>query len=259
MKRILLAVGDTQTSIHTARQIRPWLRERGTSLTLLAVAPSSPLSLDSPIKQTLEQVESVFTGADETPGIVVRIGSVPAKEICREAGAGGYDLLAIGLRGQHRSEPVIGETCRDVLRACPVSMFVTPPASPVGQTPQILVIVPPTQPLPAITDWLAAQCLAQKLNVILCANAAQDAEPLGKRLNDAKIRTQVVVRPGLFPEGISLLERDRRVRWIVAPCEDDSTTGSPYRFGEDLLSRASCPVLLVKRAASSCPPPTDVI
>ena len=249
MKRVLLAVGDTQTSIQTARQIRPWLRERGTSLTLLAVAPSSPLALDSPIKQTLEQVEAVFTGADEKPGIVVRIGSIPSVEICREAGAGGYDLLAIGLQSQHRSEPTIGKTCQDVLRACPVSMFVTPPTLPVRLTPQILIIVAPAQPPAAITGWLAAQCLAQKLNVILCANAAQDAEPLGKFLGDAKIRTQVVVRPGLFPEDISVLERDRRVRWIVAPCGDDSASGSPYSFGEDLLSRVSCPVLVAKHVA----------
>ena len=139
--------------------------------------------------------------------------------------------MALGLRGEHRSGSAVGETYQAVLHACPVSLFVVPPDAPVRLTPQILVIVTRERPMLALADWLVEQCLAQRLNVVFCASCAQDAKPADALLRGAGVRTQIVLRPGLFPEDISLLERERRVRWIAAPGEAiDDVASLPTDF-----------------------------
>ena len=127
MRRILLAVGQAATTLQTARQIRPWLRERDTSLTLMAVVDSSPLSPLSETKRTLEQVEAIFTDAAEKPGIIVRVAKEPAAEICRETSHNQYDLVAIGLRDRSQNQASIGSTCRQILNNCTVPLFIIPP------------------------------------------------------------------------------------------------------------------------------------
>ena len=246
MKRILLAVGDTATSLQTARQIRGWLRERETSLTMLSVVTSSALSPLSPVKHMLEQTEAIFTGADEQPGILVRVGSDPAAELCDQVRQGGYDLLAMGLRSQHRSDRAIGTTCRAVLAACPASLFITPPVLHLGMTPQILIAVDQVELPPDMLHWLVAQCQAQHLNAILYASSAEKAAPLDHHLRRAGIRVQMITRPQFATSDLCFWSQDRRVRWIVMPIRAaHRETGLPEV--ESLLGRATCPVLLVPR------------
>jgi hypothetical protein len=199
----------------------------------------------------LEQVKAIFAGDENQPDVMVRACAVPATAICIEVREGGYDLLALGLRGEHRSGSAVGETYQAVLHTCPVSLFIVPPDAPVRLTPQILVIVTRERPMLALADWLVEQCLAQRLNVVFCASCAQDAKPADALFRGAGVRTQIVVRPGLFPEDISLLERERRVRWIAAPGEAIDDVASPFCFGEELLTRARCPVLLVREDGSN--------
>jgi nucleotide-binding universal stress UspA family protein len=246
MKRILLAVGDTATTLHTARQIRPWLRERDTSLTLLKVVQAAPLSPLSDAKTTLEQVETVFTGAAEQPGILVRVGDDPAAEICREVEQGGYDLVAMGSRRQRDSGHAVGVTCQAVLRACPVSMFVVPPVVHTEMTAQALFVVPRAGSWPTMVQWLIAQCRSQNLNVILCAASLDETAALCSLLDQASIRAQVVVREQFLAQDICSLARDRRVRWMVLPVQCEQCTGASCSpLVEELLAGATCPVLLI--------------
>lgn len=250
MRRILLAVGKAATALQTARQIRPWLRERDTSLTLLAVVSSSPASPLSDTKRTLEQVESVFTDAAEQPGIIVRVGNDPAAEICRETRHGQYDLVAVGLRDSPQAHSPIGSTCRQVLECCPVPLFVSPPALHVGITPQVLVVVNGAPTCSHFVDWVIAQCRAQKLNAILYAGSAAQSDSLARRMTAHDIRTQTVVHSELSADGIHALSEDRHVRWIMVPTGISHQQTSPTPLVTELLGKTGCPVLLEPGFAS---------
>lgn len=245
MKRILLVVGQVTTAVQAARQIRPWLRERETSVTLMAVAGPDLLSPLSHVKKTLEQVEAVFTGAAEQPGILVRSGKDPAAEICREAEQGPYDLLAMGLRdGPSPEGRVMGETCAAVLQRCTLPKFITPPDLHARWTPQVLVVAGSTQPGRETMDWLVAQWQAQRLGVILYARSVEESRPLQSLLDRARIRTQVVTGGSLSPQDIAALGRERRVRWIVLPAPAAREQEVPPAFVGDLLGSVTCPLLL---------------
>jgi nucleotide-binding universal stress UspA family protein len=250
MKKILLAVGSATTALQTARQIRPWLRERDTSLTLMAVVEPGALSPLSPVKSTLEQTEAVFTGAEEQPGIIVRVGDNPAAELCHEVRQNKYDLLALGLSSHHGANGSIGDTCRAVLRACPSSIFVTPPTLHTGMTPQILLVVDQLPPPTEAMRWLITQCRAQKLNVILCTDVPDKATALQETLSSKSIRTQLVPRSPLSASPVHALARDRRVRWIALPVRPGPDGIASPGWIEPLLSKASCPVLLVPSDAT---------
>jgi nucleotide-binding universal stress UspA family protein len=245
MKKILLAVGDTTTSLQTARHIRPWLRERQTSLTLMSVVRPGALSPLSPVKRTLEQAEAIFVGAEEQPGIVVRVGNDPAAELCHETRQSKYDLLAIGLRSQHHSNNQIGVTCRAVLHTCPAPMFVAPPTMHTGMTPQIMFVVDKSPPPIEAVQWLIAQCRAQKLNVVLYADVPDKTAQLEDSLASADIRTQIAPHSPLSPSVVHALAQDRRVRWIVLPIQTGPDGIASPLWTEALLCQASCPVLLV--------------
>jgi len=251
MKKILLAIGDTTTSLQTARHIRPWLRERQTSLTLMSVVKPGTLSPLSPVKRTLEQAEAIFVGAEEQPGIVVRVGNDPATELCHETRQNKYDLLAIGLRSRHHSNGLIGVTCRAVLHACPAPMFVAPPTMHTSMTPQIMFVIdkspPPTEPV----QWLIAQCRAQKLNAVLYADVPDKTALLEDTLASAGIRTQLAPRSPLSPPVVHALAQDRRVRWIVLPIQAGPDGITSPQWTEALLCQASCPVLLVPDTPSA--------
>jgi nucleotide-binding universal stress UspA family protein len=245
MKRILLVVGQVTTALQAARQIRPWLRERETSVTLMAVAGPGLLSPLSHAIKTLEQVEAVFTGAAEQPGILVRSGKDPAAEICREAEQGAYDLLAMGLRDSPSPDGrVMGATCAAVLQRCALPMFITPPDLHPRWTPQVLVVAGSAQPGRETIDWLLAQWQAQRLGVILYARSAEESRPLQAVLERARIRAQVVTG-GLSPQEIAGLGRERRVRWIVLPAPAAPEQEMPPAFVGDLLGSVTCPLLLV--------------
>jgi nucleotide-binding universal stress UspA family protein len=248
VKKILLAVGNATASLQAARQIRPWLRERQTSLTLMAVVESGALSPLSPVKRTLEQTEAVFTGAEEQPGIIVRVGSNPAAELCHEVRNSGYDMLVIGLRSQHRAEGTIGDTCRAVLRTCPSSVFVAPPILHTGMTSQVMFVVDQAVPTPETLRWLIAQCQAQKVSAVLCSNTPDKAAPLEEALAAAGIRTQVLPLVPPSASHIHAVAQDRRVRWIVLPIQARSAGMTTPEWLEPLLSKAGCPVLLVPEA-----------
>jgi nucleotide-binding universal stress UspA family protein len=245
MRRILLAVGDTAASLRTARQIRSWLRERETSLTLMSVVEPASLSPLSPIKRMLEHTEAIFTGAEEQPGIVVRLANDPAAELCHQIRHHEYDLLAIGLGSQHRSNSPIGTTCRAVLRASPGPMFITPPVLHVGMTPQVMFVVDHLALEMDMLHWLVAQCRAQDLHAILCTTAIERAGPVSDVLAAAGLRTQIIARPQLSTEDICYLGKDRRVRWLILPIEAGPHGLRSPEAIEDLLSKITCPVLLV--------------
>lgn len=244
MRRILLAVGEPTITLQTARQIRPWLRERQTSLTLLAVIPSASLSPLSQIRRTLDQVEAEFTDAAEKPGILMRIGEDVAAEICRETQRGQYGLVALGTRDHAQGDRTLGQTCQQVLLTCSTPVFAAPPGPQVGQTPQVIIVadlVPPSGPA---VDWIIAQCQAQRLNVILYTNAPQSIEPFHDLLDREGIRAQVVLYGQLSAQGISTLSRDRHVRWVVAPLwnrDDEPFLG----FASALLGGAGRPVVFL--------------
>jgi len=248
VKRILLAVGEPSTTLQIARQIRPWLRERKTSLTLLAVI-SLPVSPVSHIKHVLEQVEVVFTDASEKPGIVLRKGTDPAAEICRETHAGGYDLVAIGLRDHVSEGSTIGHTCQGVLYGCSASVFVSPPQVHTGITPQLILAVDAHLPTQSMTDWLIAQCHAQKLNVILLASSSVTGEVVADSLARSGVRVQVIVQPNWSADDVAALGLDRRVHWIVLPVDSSRPPGGDA-LAKALLTRATCPVLLTPGRAA---------
>jgi nucleotide-binding universal stress UspA family protein len=245
MKRILLAVGELAIALHTARQIRSWLRDRETSLTLLAVVPSEPVSPLSHAKWILEHTESVFTDASEQPGILVRVADHAASEICREAEQGKYDLLVLGLQDHPSRDQAIGETCLTVLQRCRMPTLVIPTAAQTGLTPQVLVIADRSLAASAITDWLITQFQMQQLNVILYASSIQESNPLDALFTQAGIRTQAVIQPEPTAEQISFLERDRRVRWAVVPYHPGTDTGQIPQLVLSLLAQTSCPVMLI--------------
>jgi nucleotide-binding universal stress UspA family protein len=249
MKRILFAVGETEATLHVARQIRPWLRERETSLTLLAVVESSSLSPLSPARQILEQTEAIFTGAAEQPGILLRVGSDPAAEICREMSLGKYGLLAMGTHDYPALDAAPGTTCRAVLRACHAPLFVTSHTLGTKVTRQILIVATHTGALSKIIDWLISQCQAQKLSAILCARSASASEPIYTQFVRARIRAQTLISPDLSAAGIDAVSRDRRVRWIVWPVSPETSDASADPAIRHLLSKAHCPVLLVPDSA----------
>lgn len=250
MRRILLAVGETATTLQTARQIRPWLRERDTSLTLLAVATSSPPSPLSHTKRTLEQIEAIFTGPNEQPGIILRVGNDPAAEICRETRHGQYDLLALGLRDSAPAQSRIGSTCQRVIENCTIPMFVTPPTLHLGITPQILILVADHPLSSPVADWMIAQCQAQRLSAILYASSPEQSDPLAKEMAKVKIRAQTIAHPQFSADSIHALSQDRRVRWIVVPAGLGYRDASPAPLIQELLSKTSCPVLLEPGMAS---------
>lgn len=258
MRKILLAVGDTAASVQTARQVRPWLKERGTALTLISVVPFGPLSPLSPFKRALEQTEAVFIHAEEQPGIILRVGSDPAAELCHEMSQGQYHLLALGLPGHSRPEDRTGSTCRALLSACPTSMLIAPSNLQVGLTPQIMILAGHIHPASGMMGWLIDQCHAQQLNVVLLAHTADDARPLHQELDTAGIRSQVIVRSDLDAATIQAQAQDRRVRWIVLPLPDH-TSDAPLLQVSELLSRANCPILLARgagRPEQTAPSPT---
>jgi nucleotide-binding universal stress UspA family protein len=251
MRKILLAVGDTTTSLQTARHIRPWLRERQTSLTLMSVARPGTLFPLSHVQRALEQAEAIFVSAEEQPGIVVRVGNDPAAELCHETRQNKYDLLAIGLRSQYHSNGPIGVTCRAVLNACPAPMFVAPPTMHTSMTPQVMFVVDRSPPPAEIAQWLIAQCQAQKLNAVLCAEVPDKTALLEDTLASAGIRTQLALRSPLSPSVVHALAQDRRVRWIVLPIQAGPDGITSPQWVEALLGQASYPVLLVPDTPSA--------
>ena len=252
MRRILLAVGDTTTSLQTARHIRPWLRERQTSLTLISVVPPGALSPLSPLKHVLEQTEAVFTDAEEQPGIIVRVGHDPAAEICREVSAGAYDLLVLGLCGHARSDGTMGSTCRAVLARCAIPTLITPHILHFGMTPQVLFVVDEDTAPGDTARWLATQCQVQQLNAIICARTAEQAAPLSALLSSMDVRSQLYLCPELTSRQIGDLARDRRVRWLVLPAQNEAA--GAHDAIEQILSQATCPVLtLPPRTGSQHP------
>jgi nucleotide-binding universal stress UspA family protein len=250
MKRILLAVGDTATSLQAARQIRAWLRERETSLTLMSVVEPDSLSLLSPVKHVLEQAEAVFTGAEEQPGILVRISSDPAAELCQQMRDGRYDLLAVGLRSQHRSDGTVGTTCRALLRTCPAPMFIVPPTLHMGMTSQMLMVIDRISLDGEMTHWLAAQCQAQRLNAILYTTLPEKAARASGLLASSGIRVQVINRSQLTTNDILAVGKDRRVRWIVLPIGIETRAFGSLDAIEELIGRATCPVLVVPSSSA---------
>ncbi|MBN1642809.1 MAG: universal stress protein [Anaerolineae bacterium] len=250
MRRILLAVGDTATTLQAARHIRPWLRERETSLTLISVIAPGTLSPLSPLKHVLEQVEAVFTGAEEQPGIIVRVGQDPAAEICREAREGAYDLLALGLHGHGTLDGTLDDACRAILAACDIPVLITPPVLHVGMTPQVLFVVDRAVAPDDTVRWLAAQCQTQHLNAILCARNAEETTPLHDLLASVGVLSQLFLCPDLTPGEIHRLAKDRRVRWLVLPAQDGATGAAARAPVEEVLGTATCPVLIVPGAAA---------